>query len=73
MRDGTKLHTEIYSPKDKSKTYPILLKRTPYSCSPYGEENYKTSIAPDVMEAAEQDARLVDCCTARAGKRKKYN
>jgi hypothetical protein len=49
MRDGTKLHTEIYTPKDKSKTYPILLKRTPYSCRPYGEENYKTSIAPNAQ------------------------
>jgi len=47
MRDGTKLHTEIYSPKDKSKTYPILLKRTPYSCAPYGEDKYKTNIAPN--------------------------
>ena len=25
MRDGIKLHTTIYSPKDKSKTYPILM------------------------------------------------
>ena len=25
MRDGILLHTSIYSPKDTSKTYPILL------------------------------------------------
>jgi hypothetical protein len=25
MRDGIKLHTVIYSPKDQSKTYPILM------------------------------------------------
>jgi uncharacterized protein len=36
VRDGVKLFTSIYAPKDKSKKYPILLKRTPYSCSPYG-------------------------------------
>jgi uncharacterized protein len=37
MRDGIKLHTAVYSPLDASKTYPFLMKRTPYSCSPYGE------------------------------------
>ncbi|MFQ5752985.1 MAG: X-Pro dipeptidyl-peptidase, partial [bacterium] len=29
MRDGVKLFTSVYVPKDKSKTYPIILKRTP--------------------------------------------
>ena len=38
MRDGIKLHTTIYSPKDTSKTYPMLMMRTPYSCRPYGED-----------------------------------
>ena len=38
MRDGIKLFTSIYIPKDKSETHPILLERTPYSCSPYGVE-----------------------------------
>lgn len=44
MRDGIKLFTSIYIPKDQSKKYPILLNRTPYTVSPYGEENYKTSL-----------------------------
>jgi len=48
MRDGIKLHTTIYSPKDKSKTYPMLMMRTPYSCKPYGENEYKTKIGPNV-------------------------
>lgn len=47
MRDGTKLHTTIYSPRDQSKTYPFLLKRTPYSTRPYGE-GYAQRIAPSV-------------------------
>jgi putative CocE/NonD family hydrolase len=47
MRDGINLHTTIYSPKDKSKRYPILLKRTPYSCKPYGENNYPTKLGPN--------------------------
>lgn len=44
MRDGIKLFTSIYIPKDQSKKYPILLNRTPYTVSPYGEANYKTSL-----------------------------
>jgi putative CocE/NonD family hydrolase len=47
MRDGVNLFTSIYTPKDKSKTYPILLQRTPYSVRPYGNEDYKTKIAPN--------------------------
>jgi len=43
MRDGIKLFASIYTPKDQSKTYPILLKRTPYSCAPYGEKAFVTS------------------------------
>ncbi len=48
MRDGTKLHTTIYSPKDTSKTYPILLQRTPYSCQPYGENKFRNKIGPNL-------------------------
>ena len=48
MRDGIKLHTTIYSPKDKSKTYPILMQRTPYSSRPYGEGKMKTKISPNI-------------------------
>ncbi|WP_347175161.1 CocE/NonD family hydrolase [Polaribacter uvawellassae] len=49
MRDGTKLHTVIYAPKDQSKTYPILLQRTPYSCAPYGDGKFKTKISPNTQ------------------------
>ena len=38
MRDGVKLHVSVYSPKDTSQEYPIVLKRTPYSCQPYGRQ-----------------------------------
>lgn len=46
MRDGVKLFTSIYIPKDISakKKYPILLNRTPYTVSPYGTDKYKTSL-----------------------------
>ncbi|WP_072878417.1 CocE/NonD family hydrolase [Flagellimonas taeanensis] len=47
MRDGIKLHTTIYSPKDTSKEYPIIMQRTPYSSQPYGEGNFRTKIGPN--------------------------
>ena len=37
MRDGIRLFTTVYAPKDMSEPHPILLTRTPYSCAPYGE------------------------------------
>ncbi|HPF50564.1 MAG TPA: CocE/NonD family hydrolase [Draconibacterium sp.] len=40
MRDGVRLFTSIYTPKDTSKTYPILMTRTPYSIEPYGQNIY---------------------------------
>lgn len=40
MRDGISLFTSIYSPKNKSEKSPIIIWRTPYSCSPYGEDKY---------------------------------
>ena len=48
MRDGVKLHTTIYSPRDKSVKYPILMQRTPYSSAPYGAGKMKTKIGPNV-------------------------
>src|SRR5689334_10578089 len=41
MRDGVKLFTSIYIPKDTSEKHPILITRTPYSCAPYGENAWK--------------------------------
>ncbi len=37
MRDGIRLYTEVYSPKNRSAAYPILLNRTPYSVIFAGE------------------------------------
>ncbi|OZI09288.1 X-Pro dipeptidyl-peptidase [Siphonobacter sp. BAB-5385] len=41
MRDGTRLFTSIYLPKDQSEKHPILMTRTPYSCAPYGADVYR--------------------------------
>ncbi len=47
MRDGVRLFTAIYEPRDRSVAYPILMQRTPYSCSPYGENNYPGRLGPN--------------------------
>ena len=47
MRDGVRLFTSVYVPKDKSQKYPIILKRTPYSVAPYGLDKYLTK--PDLQ------------------------
>ena len=38
MRDGIRLFTTFYVPKDSSEQHPILLTRSPYSAAPYGKE-----------------------------------
>src|SRR5215471_18410209 len=53
MRDGVKLFIAVYSPKDTSQKYPILLNRTPYSCGPYGPNAYKDTIGPSALFAKE--------------------
>ncbi len=47
MRDGIKLYTVIYIPKDVSVKYPFLLERTPYSAAPYGDTSYSNRIGHD--------------------------
>ncbi len=44
MRDGVKLFTAIYAPKDQSEKHPILLNRTPYACFPYGEGKFSSRL-----------------------------
>src|SRR5438552_12796147 len=49
MRDGVKLFTAIYTPKDTGQPYPIMLLRTPYSVGPYGPDAYKGSLGPSPL------------------------
>src|SRR5688572_10665578 len=46
MRDGVKLFTAIYVPRDTTHKYPLLMKRTPYTVAPYGEDKYPASLGP---------------------------
>ncbi|MBN8837706.1 MAG: CocE/NonD family hydrolase [Sphingobacteriia bacterium] len=41
MRDGIKLFTSIYIPKNNTEKHPVLMTRTPYSCAPYGENAFR--------------------------------
>jgi len=49
MRDGVKLFTSVYMPKDTSQKYPIMLSRTPYGVGPYGADEYRTSLGPSSL------------------------
>ena len=48
MRDGVKLYTQVYMPKDASPTnkYPMFLYRTPYGIKYYGEDEFRKSLGP---------------------------
>ncbi len=46
MRDGVKLFTSVYAPKDAGKPYPFLMVRTPYSVAPYGVDEYPDRLGP---------------------------
>ena len=46
MRDGVKLFTSVFVPRDTTKKYPIMMKRTPYNVAPYGEDKYPSKLGP---------------------------
>lgn len=50
MRDGVKLFTIVYTPKDKSEKYPFLMQRTPYSIRPYGDRMRGRLSSNDLLE-----------------------
>jgi putative CocE/NonD family hydrolase len=43
MRDGVRLYTAVYVPRNPKGKFPILLERTPYGCHPYGPNAYPSS------------------------------
>jgi putative CocE/NonD family hydrolase len=46
MRDGVRLFTSVYLPKNTDGAQPIMLLRTPYSVRPYGEDQYPAALGP---------------------------
>ncbi len=53
MRDGVKLYTQVYAPKNQSQKYPIMLFRTPYSIGDYGPEFNRRTLGPNNLYADE--------------------
>jgi putative CocE/NonD family hydrolase len=57
MRDGVKLFTSVYVPKDvftDGRTYPIMMQRTGYNVAPYGIDQYRASLGPSELFAREK-------------------
>jgi len=46
MRDGVELFTSVYVPRDTSRSYPFLMRRTPYGVHPYGEDGFPEFLGP---------------------------
>ncbi|NBV22304.1 MAG: CocE/NonD family hydrolase [Proteobacteria bacterium] len=63
MRDGVRLFTRVYVPKDESQKWPVILTRTPYALKPYGSDNYTDpsgsflTLAKDRFILVTQDVR----------------
>jgi putative CocE/NonD family hydrolase len=53
MRDGVRLFTIVYRPKNDSERYPFMLHRTPYGSPPYGPDAYRPSLGPSPAFARE--------------------
>jgi uncharacterized protein len=49
MRDGVKLFTSVYIPKDATQPQPLMMQRTPYSVAPYGIDNYPRNLGPSEL------------------------
>src|ERR1700726_5191445 len=57
MRDGKKLFTSVYIPKDvfsDAKTYPMIMQRTGYNVAPYGADKFRASLGPSEMFGREK-------------------
>lgn len=54
MRDGERLYTAIYAPKEIKEPLPFVLMRTPYSCAPYGPNSFPGRLGPTTQFAKER-------------------
>jgi putative CocE/NonD family hydrolase len=52
-RDGVRLFTIVYTPRDQSEKYPILLMRTPYGIGPYEPDAYPKALGSSAELARE--------------------
>ncbi|HKX28184.1 MAG TPA: CocE/NonD family hydrolase [Blastocatellia bacterium] len=49
MRDGKRLFTVVYAPKETAERHPILMTRSPYGSGPYGSDSYRSSLGPSPL------------------------
>jgi len=63
MRDGVRLYTAVYVPRNSTRANPILLNRTPYSCGPYGARRYPDQLGPSCYIA--RDGYIIACQDVR--------
>jgi uncharacterized protein len=49
MRDGVRLFTSVYVPKEAAQPMAMMMQRTPYSVAPYGIDNYPRNLGPSEM------------------------
>jgi putative CocE/NonD family hydrolase len=57
MRDGKKLFTSVYIPKDvfsEAKTYPMIMQRTGYNVQPYGPDKFRANLGPSDLFGKEK-------------------
>src|SRR3954467_8316995 len=59
MRDGVRLFTRVFVPKDDSNRWPIILSRTPYALKPYGEDNFMDPVGTSFGTLAKDNFILV--------------
>src|SRR5689334_21970852 len=47
MRDGVRLYTIVYAPKEVEQKFPIMMTRTPYGVAPYEPDAFRSSLGPN--------------------------
>ncbi len=72
MRDGVRLFTRVYVPKDDSQAWPILLTRTPYALKPYGTANYNDPAGTFRELAKDQNILVTQDVRGRYGSEGEY-
>jgi putative CocE/NonD family hydrolase len=63
VRDGVQLYTAVYAPRGVTGSHPILLRRTPYSCGPYGPDAFPERIGPSAV--LEEEGYIFVCQDVR--------
>ena len=69
MRDGVKLFTIVYAPKDQARPYPFMLHRTPYGSPPYGPDAIGRRSGRRRLSRARGSSSSIRMCAGSSGPR----